>query len=141
MRNPLRSILFDITLPGSKVRRDHWGTVMRTVLRLLTTTAFVASAALLVPATGHADPDDCTVTLGSGSYAGGTAKCPARAGDFSFRVAVDCYDAYPSGLRFTGVGYGKWEWAGGDTATTSTVACHGYVPGSGVGLNARLEVG
>lgn len=113
---------------------------MRTVLRLSTAAALAATAALVVPAAGLADPGDCEVKLGSGTYAGGTATCPAHAGDFSFRVAVDCYDAYPSGLRFTGVGYGAWRWAGGDTATTSTVACHGYVPGSGVGLNARMEV-
>jgi len=112
----------------------------RTVSRLLTAAAFAATAALISPATGHADPSSCTVTQGSGSSGGGTATCPAHAGDFTFRVAVDCYDAYPVGLRFTGVGYGEWKWAGGDTSATSTVACHGYVPGSGVGLNARLEV-
>jgi hypothetical protein len=102
------------------------------------------AAALLVtftPATGHADPSSCTVTPGPGSASnGGTATCPAHAGDFWFRVAVDCYDAYPSGLRFIGVGYGPWVWAGGSTSATSSVPCNGYVPGSGVAFNGRREV-
>jgi hypothetical protein len=111
--------------------------VKRTVLSLLATTLFMA----LTPAAGHADPSSCTVTPGPGSASnGGTATCPAHAGDFSFRVAIDCYDAYPSGLRFIGVNYGPWKWAGGDTSATSSVPCNGYVPGSGVAFNGRLEV-
>ncbi|NKE57948.1 hypothetical protein FXN61_14340 [Lentzea sp. PSKA42] len=114
---------------------------MRTVLRLLTATALAASAALAAPATGFADPSSCTVTPGPGSASNaGTATCPANAGDFWFRVVIDCYDAYPSGLHFIGVNYGPWKWAGGDTSTTSSVPCNGYVPGSGVAFNGRLEV-
>jgi hypothetical protein len=110
--------------------------VKRTVLTLATTAALLA----LTPAASHADPSSCTVTPGPGSASnGGTATCPAGAGDFWFRVAVDCYDAYPSGLHFIGVGYGPWKQAGG-TATTSSVPCNGYVPGSGVAFNGRLEV-
>lgn len=109
----------------------------RTVLTLATAAALLA----LTPAASHADPSGCTVTPGPGSASGGgTATCPAGAGDFWFRVAVDCYDAYPSGLHFTGVGYGPWKWAGGDTSSTSSVPCNGYVPGSGVAFNGRLEV-
>ncbi len=109
----------------------------KTVLSLVTTALLVA----LTPATGHADPSSCTASPAPGSASNqGTATCPAHAGDFSFRVAVDCYDAYPSGLRFIGVGYGPWKWAGGDTSTTSSVPCNGAVPGSGVAFNGRLEV-
>jgi hypothetical protein len=111
--------------------------VKKTVLSLVTAALFVA----LTPATGHADPSSCTATPGSGSASNqGTATCPAQAGDFSFRVAVDCYDAYPSGLHFIGVNYGPWKWAGGSTSATSSVPCNGYVPGSGVAFNGRLEV-
>ncbi|WP_156213175.1 hypothetical protein [Lentzea aerocolonigenes] len=107
----------------------------RTVLTL------VSAFLLASPVVAQADPGSCTATPGSGSASNaGTATCPAHAGDFWFRVAVDCYDAYPSGLRFIGVGYGPWKWAGGDTTTTSSVPCNGAVPGSGVAFNGRLEV-
>lgn len=112
--------------------------------RVLTALACAAGLAVAAPATGHADPGACTATPGPGGpgtgqpATAGTATCPAGAGDFWFRVAVDCYDAYPS-LHFVGVGYGPWVYAGGTSAATSSVPCHGYVPGSGLAWNGRVE--
>lgn len=109
------------------------------VVRGLIAVVCAAGMAVVAPGTGNADPSSCTATPGQGSASsGGTATCPAGAGEFWFRVAVDCYDGYPT-FHFTGVRYGPWTWAGGTSVSTSSVPCHGYVPGSGVGLNARVE--
>ncbi|WP_377272961.1 hypothetical protein [Peterkaempfera sp. SMS 1(5)a] len=86
-----------------------------------------------------ADVGSCTVTPSAGQASGGgSATCPAGAGAFTFRVVVDCYDGYPV-MHFQATTYGPWVQASATAATVSAVVCHGYVPGSGVGMNAHIE--
>ena len=116
------------------------------ITRLSITKSVLIAAALAAPIAvtsgpAHADVTACTATPGAGQYAAtATATCPAGAGSFTFRVAANCYDTYPTGnLRVEGVIYGPWVHASSSSATSSSVTCYGYVPGSGVASGATIQ--
>jgi hypothetical protein len=121
---------------------------MRRYARTAVGTAMAAVAAfgtcLVGAQPAGADVSDCTVYPEApyGSVGGGGVTCPAGAGDFTFRAVVDCYDGYPnsSNPHFIGTYYGPWTQTSATAETSSNVQCHGYVPGSGIGFNTRIEV-
>lgn len=99
----------------------------------LLTAGVTVGTSLLLAGTAQAGVPDCEVGLGGeNGKGGGVATCPAGAGTFTFRVAVDCYDAYPN-LHFQGRKCGTWVQASATSTTRSAVTCYGYVPGSGSG--------
>jgi hypothetical protein len=116
---------------------------VRSIARIAVAVAAVAAPAAAASQPAHADVTACSATPGAGQYSStATATCPAGAGTFTFRVAANCYDTYPTGnLRFEGVIYGPWVRAGASSATSSSVHCNGYVPGSGVASDATIQTG
>ncbi|MFL6110186.1 MAG: hypothetical protein ACJ786_02365 [Catenulispora sp.] len=116
-------------------------TRMRNVTRIAMALAAVAAPAVAASEPAHADVTACSATPGAGQYSStATATCPAGAGTFTFRVAANCYDTYPTGnLQFEGVIYGPWVQAGASSATSSSVRCNGYVPGSGIASDATIQ--
>jgi hypothetical protein len=106
----------------------------------------IAAVTVLGSATGlaapaSADVSDCTVSPPPGQHGGtwATAACPAGAGTFTFRVVATCADAYPGpGLHYF-TAYGPWIQASATAATTSSVPCYGYVPGSGFAWSASIQ--
>ncbi|MGP4114971.1 hypothetical protein ACTWP5_29220 [Streptomyces sp. 4N509B] len=92
-----------------------------------------------------AAPSDCRLVPEApyGNVGGGGVFCPAGAGTFTYRAVVDCYDGYPnsSNPQYVGTYEGPWVRASLTEDTNSTVQCHGHVPGSGIGFNARIELG
>jgi hypothetical protein len=114
---------------------------MRSITRIAMAVAAIAVPATAASEPAHADVTACSATPGAGQYsATATATCPAGAGTFTFRVAANCYDTYPTGnLQFEGVIYGPWVRAGASSATSSSVHCNGYVPGSGVASGATIQ--
>lgn len=119
------------------------GKKMQNIARIAVAVAAIAAPATAASEPAHADVTACTATPGAGQYSGtATATCPAGAGTFTFRVAANCYDTYPTGnLRFEGVIYGPWVQASASSATSSSVQCNGYVPGSGVASGATVQTG
>ncbi|MDT0343287.1 hypothetical protein [Streptomyces litchfieldiae] len=108
--------------------------------RIMTGVALAAATAFgggVVFAPGAvADPADCQIGWGQ-------VTCPAGAGDFTFRAVADCYDTYPnpSYPNYIGTYEGPWVTVSPTESTSSSIGpCHGYVPGSGVALNTRIEV-
>ncbi len=102
-------------------------------------TALGSAIGLAAPAS--ADVSACTVTPPPGQYGGtwATATCAAGAGTFTFRVVATCADAYPGpSLRYF-TAYGPWIQASATSATTSSVPCYGYVPGSGFVWSASIQ--
>lgn len=109
-------------------------TPRRTAMAGALAAAALFAGGLATAPTAAADPADCTVS-------GGTVTCPAGAGTFTFRAVAECWDAYPN-MNFQRMMYGPWVQASTTQATSSRVQgeCHGYVPGSGVIINHRMEV-
>ncbi|MGP3967917.1 hypothetical protein [Streptomyces sp. 6N223] len=105
--------------------------------------AALATSVALAPPAG-ADVSDCELVPEApyGNVGGGGVFCPAGAGTFTYRAVVDCYDGYPnpSNPQYIGTYYGPWVQASMTEETSSTVPCNGYVPGSGIGFNTRVEV-
>jgi hypothetical protein len=145
-------MLFDIRLrhgQSTKVGvRVHTGITedlmrmrIRNVARIAAAAAAIAVPASVVAGPARADVTACTATPAAGQYQPtATATCPAGAGTFSYRVAANCYDTYPTGnLRFEGVIYGPWVQASATAATSSSVTCYGYVPGSGLSSAATIQ--
>jgi len=114
---------------------------VRNITRIAMVVAAIAAPATAAGEPAHADVTACSATPGAGQYSStATATCPAGAGTFTFRVAANCYDTYPTGnLRFEGVIYGPWVQASASTTTSSSVHCNGYVPGSGVASDATIQ--
>ncbi|NUR62948.1 MAG: hypothetical protein HOV87_30485 [Catenulispora sp.] len=113
----------------------------RSIARIAIAVAAVAAPVTAASGPARADVSACSATPGAGQYsATATATCPAGAGTFTFRVAANCYDTYPTGnLQFEGVIYGPWVQASASFATSSSVHCNGYVPGSGVASGATIQ--
>jgi hypothetical protein len=150
----LRSTAFDIRLSrgthswddgddgveDADMRRRALGA---TTMTAIATVAALATSVALAPPAG-ADVSDCRLVPEApyGNVGGGGVFCPAGAGTFTYRAVVDCHDAYPnsSDPQYIGTYYGPWTQASPTADTSSTVECHGYVPGSGVAFNTRVEV-
>lgn len=114
---------------------------MRTLSCLMTCAMATLGATGLAAQPAQASVAQCTATPAAGFYSPtATATCSAGSGTFSFRVAANCYDTYPTGnLRFVDVIYGPWVQASATTATSSSVTCYGYVPGSGLSSDATVQ--
>jgi len=106
---------------------------------LAMTAAAVVGAVATGAAPAQADVSSCVVSPPAGQHGASPAKvtCPAGAGSFTFRVAATCADAYPNLHLFAA--YGPWVTASSTSATTSSVPCNGYVPGSGFVWSASIE--
>jgi hypothetical protein len=105
------------------------------------TAAVLATAGLAVAATpASAAAPACTVSPAAGQHGASpaTVSCPAGAGTFVYRVAATCADGYPSLHLFPG--YGPWVTASLTAATSSSVPCNGYAPGSGFVWSAAIEL-
>jgi hypothetical protein len=114
--------------------------VMWTITKSRAAVAVAAlGCTLILPAPARAAVSDCTVNPPPGQHGGptATATCPAGAGTFTFRVAVTCADAYPN-LHFYPAN-GPWVRASLTSPTTSSLTCHGYVPGSGFVWEATIQ--
>lgn len=110
-----------------------------TLAGLAMAAAAVIGSSIALASPASADVSDCTVSPPAGQHGGttATATCPAGAGTFTFRVVATCADAYPNLHFFTN--YGPWVQASATSTTTSSTACHGYVPGSGFVWDASIE--
>ena len=112
---------------------------LRMIQAAVVVAATVGTTAVLA-APARADVGACTVSPAAGQHGASpaSATCPAGAGTFTFRVAATCADGYPTLHLFAATG--PWVQASTTTATTSSVPCNGYAPGSGFVWSATIEV-
>lgn len=114
---------------------------MSRISMIVAATGAAAAAGLAITAApAWAAATDCTVSPAAGAHGASPASvsCPAGAGTFAFRVAATCADGYPTLHLFPA--YGPWVTASLSSATSSSVPCNGYAPGSGFVWSAAIEV-